>query len=115
MNAKNGFSAKGLVTALLALVLGIAAGAATAEIVSTDQVQADREAVQQFLSRGDVEERLKQLGVTPEEAKRRVDAMTPEEVRMVAGKIDTLAAGGAISSTDWIIILLVVVIVLLIV
>jgi hypothetical protein len=55
------------------------------------------------------------MGVAPEEARQRVDAMTPEEVQVVAGKMDTLAAGGALSSTDWIIVLLIVIIVILIV
>jgi hypothetical protein len=103
--------------ALIAVMFACLAGAATAEIVSTEEAaqQSDRERVQEFLKRDGVEDRLKQLGVAPEEARRRVDAMTPEEVQVVAGRIDTLAAGGALTSTDWIIILLIVIIVLILV
>jgi uncharacterized protein DUF6627 len=110
-------SAKGWMKVLIGAVFACLAGAATAEIVSTEQVvqQADRERVHEFLNREGVEDQLKQLGVAPAEARKRVDAMTPEEVQLVAGKIDTLAAGGALSSTDWIIILLLVIIVLIIV
>ena len=79
--------------------------------MTTEQVlpQTDRERVHESLNREDVENRLQQLGVAPAEAQKRVDAMTPEEVQVVAGKIDTLAAGGALSSTDWIIIFLLVI------
>jgi hypothetical protein len=119
MNAMNGkkFLAKSWMTACVAVALACLTSAATAEIVSTEQVlpQADRERVQEFLKRDGVEDRLKQLGVAPEEARRRVDAMTPEEVQVVAGRMDSLAAGGALSSTDWIIVLLIVIVVLLIV
>jgi uncharacterized protein YpuA (DUF1002 family) len=102
---------------IIAAVFAILPVAATAEIVSTEDVaqQSDRERVKEFLSRDDAAGKLKQLGVAPAEAQKRVDAMTPEEVQVVAGKIDTLAAGGALSSTDWIIILLIVIVVLLIV
>src|SRR5262245_10830475 len=117
MNASKQCSAKSWMMALVAVVFACLAGAATAEIVSTEQVlqQSDRERVREFLNREGVEDRLKQLGVAPEEARRRVDAMTPEEVQVVAGKIDTLAAGGALSTTDWIIVLLLVIVILLIV
>jgi len=106
-----------LATALVAAVFALLAGTATAEIVSTEEVvqQADRDRIHELLNREGAEDRLKQLGVTPEEARKRVDAMTPEEVRVVAGQIDTLAAGGALSSTDWIIILLLFIVILLIV
>lgn len=117
MNARNLCSAKSWISVLFALVFAVLSGAAAAEIVSTEELaqQAERERVQEFMGRQDVEDGLKQLGVAPEEARRRVDAMTPGEIRQIAGKMDTLAAGGALSSTDWIIILLVVIIVILIV
>ena len=115
MNASKQCSAKSWMTALIAAVFACLAGVATAEIVSTEEAaqQSDRERVQEFLKRDGVEDQLKQLGVAPEEARRRVDAMTPEEVQVVAGKMDSLAAGGALTSTDWIIILLIVIIVLI--
>jgi uncharacterized protein DUF6627 len=118
MNAMNG-NRKHLVnnwmTALIAVVFACFASVATAEIVSTGQAlrQSDRE--QELLNRAEVEIGLETLGVAPEDAGRRVDAMTPEEVRTVAGRMDTLAAGGEASATDWIIILLGVIVVILLV
>jgi hypothetical protein len=117
MNAKKLCSASSWLTALVAVVFAFLAGTAAAEIVSTEEAaqQSDRERVREFLKRDEVADHLQSLGVAPEEARRRADALTPEEVQVVAGKMDTLAAGGALSSTDWIIILLIVIIVLLIV
>lgn len=116
MNAKNQRGASTWMTTLIAVIFAVLSGVAAAEIVSTEEAaQSDRERVQEFMKRDGVEDRLKQLGVAPEEAQRRVDAMTPEEIQVVAARMDTLAAGGALSSTDWIIILLLFIVVLLIV
>jgi hypothetical protein len=119
MNAMNGkkFLVKSWVTALIAVAFACWAGASTAEIVSTEQAlqQSDRERVQELLNRAEVEDGLKKLGVVPADARQRVNAMTPEEVRTVAGRMDTLAAGGEASKTDWIIILLGVIVVILLV
>jgi hypothetical protein len=97
-------------------VLVTLAAPAPAEIVSTDRLvsQTDRERVRDFLSRDDAEKQLQALGVAPETARQRVDAMTDEEVRMVAGRMDTLAAGGALSTTDWLLIVLVVILLIII-
>jgi hypothetical protein len=117
MNGKNKFLVKGWMTAFIAVAFACLTSAAAAEIVSTEQAlqQSDRERVQEFLNRAEMEDRLKQLGVAPAEARKRVDAMTPGEVQVVAGKIDTLAAGGEASRTDWIIILLGVIVIILLV
>ena len=115
MNSKNYFSKKWM-TAFVAVVFACLASAATAEIVSTEQAlqQSDRERVQEFLNRAEVEDGLKKLGIVPADARQRVSAMTPEEVRTIAGRMDTVAAGGALSSTDWIIILLLFIVILLV-
>jgi len=60
-----------------------------------------------------VEDRLKALGVAPELAKKRVGSMTDEEVLVVAGRIDTLPAGGAVDRTDLILILLLVLLIII--
>jgi hypothetical protein len=117
MNAMNGkkFFAKSWMTAFVAVAFACLTSAATAEIVSTEQAleQSDRE--QELPSRAEAEDGLKVLGVAPEDARQRVNAMTPEEVRTVAGRMDTLAAGGEASATDWVIILLGVVVIVLLV
>ena len=113
---KNGV-VSGWKTMLAAIAFAFISVPASADIVPTDQVLAgsDREKVRAFLEREGVEDRLKVLGVAPELAKKRVDSMTDEEVLVVAGRIDTLPAGGALSQTDWILILLIVILVLVLV
>jgi len=86
-------------------------GSAWAEIVSTEQAlaQGERDRVRAFMQREDVEHQLKALGLPPELARQRTDALTGEEVRVIAGKLDTLPAGSALSQYDLILILLIVI------
>lgn len=106
---------------LFAVALAIPFQPARAELIATDQVasaaqvQADREKIRAFLNRADAERSLVALGVKPELAKQRVDALTDAEVVSLAGKIDTLPAGGYLSNTDVIIILLVAILVALLI
>lgn len=89
-------------------VLSALAVPAAAGMISTDQAlaQSDRDRVRAFLERKDAEEQMKALGVAPGAAQQRVAAMTDEEVRVVAARIDSLPAGAALSKDDWIIVLL---------
>lgn len=71
---------------------------AQAGMIGTDQVvaaasQADRGSVLNFVSRSDVTSQLQAMGLDPATAKDRVAAMTDEEVRYVAGKIESMPAG----------------------
>lgn len=72
-----------------------------------DQLDRDRAKVREFMDRSNVKERLQALGVGGLTAQARVDALTPEEVHAMAQRIDTMAAGGALSQQDWMLILLV--------
>jgi hypothetical protein len=110
MNVKR--FARSWLAAFVAVVFACVAGAAAADIVSTEQTlqQSERER-----ARDDAASGLKALGVAPEEARLRVDAMTAEEVQVVAARADTLAAGGEASKTDWIVILLGAIVVILLV
>lgn len=69
---------------------------AAAGIVTTDQVlaSAERDRVGNFLDRADVRAQLEALGVDAEAARARVDALTDEDARTLAGQIDRLPAGG---------------------
>ena len=106
---------------LFMTLLALPVHSAMAELVSTDkvaskaEVQADREKIRTFLSRADAERTLKALGVDDKSAKERVNALTDSEVISLAGKIDSLPAGGALGTNDIIIILLVAILVVLIV
>ncbi|MFC3106852.1 PA2779 family protein [Undibacterium arcticum] len=66
----------------------------TDQLISATQVQGDREKVLNFISRANVQQQLETLGAKPGTAKDRVAAMTDEEVRTIAGQLDTLPAGG---------------------
>jgi hypothetical protein len=74
-------------------------GLAQAKMVTTDQVieqsspSDDRERVRDFLAREDVQDQLALLGVDPDEAASRVDSLSDEEIRQIAGKMDELPAG----------------------
>lgn len=106
---------------LLAAVLALPFQSTQAGLISTEQVasdtrvQEDREKVRAFLSRSDAERNLVALGVEPDLAKQRVDALTDAEVMTLAGKIDSLPAGGALSTTDLLIIVLVAILVALLI
>ena len=84
---------------------------ANAGMIGTDQVasvasQADRNTVLQFLGRADVTGQLQSLGVDPATAKDRVAAMTDQEVRSLADRIQSMPAGA--DSTGTILLLIVI-------
>jgi Family of unknown function (DUF6627) len=77
---------------------------ANAGMIGTDQVasvasQGDRNTVLQFLGRAEVTSELQSLGVDPAAVKDRVAAMTDQEVRSLAGKIQSMPAGADSSGT----------------
>jgi hypothetical protein len=84
---------------------------ASAGIVSTDQIAAgaERERVASFLDRAEVRERMQALGVSPQAARERVDALSDQEVATLADRLDQLPAGGS----DVLIVALIVFLVLL--
>ncbi len=71
-----------------------------ASMIGTDQVtaaatvQADRSLVTNYLSRSQTVSEFQALGLSVQEAKDRVDAMTDAEVGTLAGKISSAPAGG---------------------
>jgi hypothetical protein len=108
---------------LAASLFGFALGCGTAhaEIVPTDEAaasvvpaneNADRDKLRAFMDRPEVAKQLQKMGVSPDEAKTRVGAMSDAEVHMIAGKLDMFPAGGRISNND---LLLIVVIILAVV
>ena len=112
----NNGSVTGWKAAFAAIAFVFVCAPVSADIVSTEEIlsPSDREGVRAFLEREGVEDRLKALGVAPELAKKRVGSMTDEEVLVVAGRIDTLPAGGAIDRTDLILILLLVLLIIIV-
>jgi hypothetical protein len=73
---------------------------AQAAIITTDQVvaaaaaQQNRAKIEANFARPDVQAELQKMGISPEEAKARVAALTDAETASVAHQIDSLPAGG---------------------
>jgi len=69
---------------------------AFAGIIPTDQIAAatERGRVKSFLDRAEVRAQLQSLGVDAGAASSRVDALTDDEAKNLAARIDELPAGG---------------------
>ena len=93
MHGFHRFVARLLIVCVTALALPAQAG-----MLSTDAVVAstERARVAGFLDREEVRARLVANGVSPADVKARVAAMTDEEARELAGRLDSLPAGGDI-------------------
>jgi hypothetical protein len=65
----------------------------TEDVIGTAQAEVDRETVNGFLAREEAQGQLRALGVDPAEASRRVAALSAEELRMIAGRINAAPAG----------------------
>ena len=70
----------------------------TDQMASVASAQADRASVLSLMSRADVASQLQAMGLDPKVAADRVAAMTDEEVRTLAGKLDSVPAG---ASSGW--------------
>jgi len=92
--------ARVLVVSLCAL--GLPMPAAHAELVATDRVEATRQggsSGREFLGslfdRADVRSALERQGVSADEAKARVNAMSDDEAERLAARFDSLPAAGS--------------------
>lgn len=65
----------------------------TGQVASAASAQADRASMLSLINRSDVTSQLQVLGLDPKVAKDRVAAMTDEEVRTLAGQLNSLPAG----------------------
>ena len=104
---------------LAAACLAFVVPQARAGVIASDEAQSggaqqERERLKAALERPEIAQAIEKFGVAADDARRRVDAMTDAEVRMLAGKIDALPAGGALSNTDLMIIILLVIILALV-
>ena len=96
-----------LVVSLCAL--GLPIPAVQAELVATDRVEttrqdglSGRELLGSLLDRADVRAALERQGVTADDAKARVNALSDDEVERLAARFDSLpAAGNGFESVLW--------------
>lgn len=112
-------SARVVPTALLALALGFQTPALRAEMVATPDVatrqsaDAERAKVLQFMEQANVKERLQAMGVDGVAATDRVAALDQEEIHALAQRIDSMPAGGNLTTTEWILIVVVAILVVI--
>ena len=85
---------------------------AQAGMIGTDQVatatsQSERSTVLNFVGRSDVASQLQSFGLDQATAKDRIAAMTDEEVRYLAGRVDAIPAGAS-NSGGWVVLIVIV-------
>lgn len=90
---------------VLAVLATSIAGPANAALISTEQTagaaasadaSAERARIQNWLTREDVVRQMQDYGVRAAEAQQRVAALTDEEARALAGKLDELPVGSGV-------------------
>jgi hypothetical protein len=96
---------------LLGLALALALPNVYAGMIGVEDAERDR--VKSMLERPELAAELQKMGVAPDAASARVDAMTPAEVAQLAGRLDSAQAGGA-SDRDLLLVILLVLLLLLI-
>jgi hypothetical protein len=97
----------GLTLALLLIAPQVQAG-----MIGTQD--AERERVKELVARPELAQELKRMGIAPEEIQGRIDAMTDEEVRALAGRLNAVPAGGEVTSQEWLLIIIVILLVIII-
>jgi hypothetical protein len=98
----------------IAIALSLAVPQAYAGMIGVQPQDTERERVKSMLERPELATQLEKMGVSPADARARVDAMTPEEVGQLAGRLDQLVAGGALSNQDLLLIILLVLLLIII-
>jgi hypothetical protein len=73
----------------------------TDQVIASATAQANRDKVRDFVSRTEVQKQMEMFGLSPANAKDRVDALTDEEVQRIAGKIDSAPAGAWTKGNTW--------------
>jgi hypothetical protein len=97
---------------MIVLAMTLALPPAYAGMIAVDD--AERERVKAMLERPELAAALEKRGVSAAEARARVDAMTPQEVSELAGGLDALAAGGAVSNQDLLLVIILLLLLILI-
>lgn len=80
---------------------------AYAGMISPNTPQGERERVLGMLERPEIAQQLEKMGIPAHEAKARVGAMTEAEVLSLAGRLDAVPAGGAMTNQDFLIVIII--------
>jgi hypothetical protein len=102
----------------IVLAFGLAAALlvpqAHAGLITTDEARApeERSRVKALMERPELAKALAKMGIPPQDAAARVDAMADAEVLQLAGRLDAALAGGQLTNEQ---LLLIIIILLLLV
>ena len=102
------------------LTLGLAAtlfvSPAQAGGIGTEEAaaQGERARVKALVERPELGAGLAKMGIAPQEAAARVDAMTDAEVLELAGRLDAALAGGQLTTEQLLLIIIVILLVIII-
>jgi hypothetical protein len=95
-----------LIVSLMVLPFHAGAGIiGTDDAASAMSANADRTGVLNAIDRTDVASQLQSMGIDPQAAKDRVAAMSDEEVRTLAGQIQSLPAGADSNGWWWVLLI----------
>ncbi|HUN70230.1 MAG TPA: PA2779 family protein [Burkholderiales bacterium] len=84
-----------LIASMMVLPFQARAGLIGAEqAVSAAQAQAARATIDAYIERAEVLQKLQAYGLSPQEAQARVAALSDAEITALAGRIDSVPAGG---------------------
>lgn len=95
---------KFITTGILSMMLIFSMGQATAGVYSSEQVianqqhQYNKQQVLSFVDTAEVQSKLIQLGVSPEDAKQRIAAMTTAELDALNNELNDMPAGGIVGT-----------------
>jgi len=106
-----------IVFSLSSLPVMLASSPACADLVTTEEVfqaEPERNRLKALIARPELAKQLELRGLPPKDAQARVDALTDEEVSALVGRIDTLPAGGALSTQEWLLIIIAILLVVLV-
>ncbi len=99
MHLRQSMRALAVGMAFVMLMTSLPLNFAQAAMVTTDQVIAqsaaadDRARVMRFMAREDVRQQLQALGIDPDEAARRTESLSDDEIQQIAERMDELPAG----------------------
>ncbi|HEX6689864.1 MAG TPA: PA2779 family protein [Burkholderiales bacterium] len=101
---------KKLLTSLTLALLLVAPQVQAGMIGTQDE---ERQRVKELVARPELAQQLEQMGIAPEEVQARIDAMTDEEVRTLAGRLNAVPAGGDLTTQEWLLIIIVILLVII--
>lgn len=105
------------IAAALGFVAALALPQARAGVIATETAHAhdERARVKALIERPELGKALSKMGISPQEAAARVDAMSDAEVLQLAGRLDAAIAGGALTNEQLLLIIIILLLIIIIV